>query len=102
MAPERKEVGTGKEMAEPGERGAIKTLAMVCNAGWTCLVDALGTGAAGAGAEVGAELFTQHGLSQTQRLQQDPDGVCASARAGSTDGVTASKRLNKMANAAFN
>jgi hypothetical protein len=44
---------------------------------------------------------TQHGLSQAQRLQQDAAGM-AWAFASSPDGVTASNRLNKMANAAFN
>jgi|SRR6266853_3722268 len=102
MARERKEVGTGKETAEAGESGVTKGLATICKAGWSCLVEALGTGAAGAGEETGAEPLTQHGLSQTQRLQQDADCVWPSAFAGSTDCVTASNKLNKMANVAFN
>lgn len=102
-AQERKKVETGKEMVEAGECGVTRSLATVCNAGWTCLVEELGTGAAGAGAEAGAEPFTQHGLSHAQRLQQEADcGVWPSALAGRTDCVTASNRLNKMANAAFN
>jgi hypothetical protein len=102
MARERKEVGTGKEMAKADESGVTKSLATICRAGWSCLVEALGTGATGAGAEAGAELFTQHGLSQTQRLQQDAGRVWPSAFVGSTDCVTASNKLNKMANVAFN
>jgi hypothetical protein len=66
------------------------------------LVEALGTGAAGAGVDVGAEPLTQHGLSQTQRLQQDAGCAWPSAFAGSTDCVTASNKLNKIANVAFN
>jgi len=66
------------------------------------LVEAPVTGAAGTGAELGAELLTQHGLSQTHRLQQDAGCVLPSAFAGSTDCVTASNKLNKMANVAFN
>ena len=102
MARERKEVETGKEISEADESGVTKVLATNCKAGCSCLVEALGTGAAGTGEEVGAELFTQHGLSQTQRLQQDADCAWPSAFAGSTDCVTASNKLNKMANVAFN
>ena len=102
IAQERKEVETGKEIAEAGKCGAIKSFASIARAGWTCLIDELGIGAAGAGAEVGAEPLTQHELSQTQRLQQDAGCACPSAFAGSTDCVTASKRLNKMAKVAFN
>lgn len=101
IARERKEVGTGKAMAKAGECGATKSLATICKAGWTCLVEELGTDAAGAGAEVGAEPFTQHGLWQAQRLQHDAGCAGPSAFAGSTDCVTASNRLNKMTNAAF-
>jgi hypothetical protein len=95
-------VGTGKEIAEASESGAAIFLATICKTGWSCLLEALGTGVAGAGLGVGAELFTQHGLSQTQRLQQDAGCPVPSTFAGSTECVTASKRLNKMANVAFN
>jgi hypothetical protein len=58
-------------MAETGETGAMKSFASIARAGWNCLIEAPGTGAAGAGEETGAEPLTQHGLSQAQRLQQD-------------------------------
>ena len=58
-------------MAEAGETGAMKSFASVARAGWNCLIEELGIGAAGAGEETGAEPLTQHGLSQAQRLQQD-------------------------------
>jgi hypothetical protein len=89
-------------MAEAVGTGATKSFASIARAGWNCLIEALGTGAAGAGEEVGAEPLTQHGLSQTQRLQQDAACAWPSALAGSTDCVTASNKLNKMANVAFN
>ena len=79
----------------------MTSFAIIARAGWNCLIEELGIGAAGAGEEAGAEPLTQHGLSQAQRLQHDA-AECPRAFAGSPDCVTASNRLNKMANAAFN
>lgn len=91
-------------MADSGETGAIENLAMTVRANWSCLIEPTGAGAAGEGEEFGAELLTQHGLSQAQRVQQagaltEPS---AEAAAGSSDCVTASNRLNNMAKVAFN
>jgi hypothetical protein len=58
-------------MAEASETGAMKSFASIARAGWNCLIEELGMGAAGAGEEAGAEPLTQHGLSQAQRLQHD-------------------------------
>jgi len=58
-------------MAEAGETGAMQSFASIARAGWNCLIEELGIGAAGAGEEAGAEPLTQHGLSQAQRLQHD-------------------------------
>lgn len=82
--------------------GAEDNFAVMARINWTCLTEALETGAAGAGGVVGAEPFTQHELSQAQRVQHDGALACASALTGSTPGVTTSSKLNKMANTAFN
>jgi len=66
------------------------------------LIDPFGAGTTGAGDWIGVELLTQHELSHAQRTQHDASVVWTPALAGSTDCVTDSNRLNKMANVAFN
>jgi hypothetical protein len=102
MARGLQEDVTRRKFDELEEIGATDNLETIARAKWSCLIEAFGTGAAGVGGEVGAELLTQHGLSQAQRLQQDAESAWPPAFTGSTGGVTASNRLNKMANVAFN
>jgi len=102
MTRELREDETRKKTGESAETGAGENLATIARANWNCLIEAFGTGVAGAGGEVGAELFTQQGLSQEQRLQQDCGCACLSAIADSPHCVTASNKLNRMAKVAFN
>lgn len=90
------------ETNESEEKGAADNFAAIARTNWTCLMDAFGTGAVGVDGATGAELLTQHGLSQAHRLQHDCASVCASTFTGSTHGVTASNKLNKIANVGFN
>jgi hypothetical protein len=58
------------EIGETDETDGRDSLATSANTNWTCLIDPLGTGAAG-GEGAGAELLTQHELSQAQRAQHE-------------------------------
>jgi hypothetical protein len=75
---------------------------MTAKTPWTCLSEAVDAGATGWDGEVGAGLFTQHGLSQAQRVQQDAGAAWLPAMAGNTGCMTASNKLKRMANVAFN